>query len=124
MLYLNVATEATFFVARKDYMLNKIKRILFHNAISNRLRQITFGWKCHRSRGVTIWYQPVKTYPGYKDYDYEPMFERAVRAVRGNKKLYPGRVAAIESEVYYSGGRPGIGTRRVQYTIQPYRKVF
>jgi len=27
-------------------------------------------------------------------------------------------------EVFYSGGRPGIGTRLVQYRIKPYRKVF
>lgn len=101
-----------------------IYRILFHNALANRARQIVCGWKRHRRRGVTIWYKPVKSYPGYRDYDYEPMFERAVRTAQKYRKKFPGMRVAVEVEVYYSGGRNGVGTRKVQYRIKPYRKVF
>jgi hypothetical protein len=102
----------------------KIYRLMFHNFISNRIRQIACGWRRELRHGVSIWYKPVKHYPGYGDYDYEPMFERAVRTVRQNRKKFPGKRVAVEVEVFYSGGRPGIGTRLVQYRIKPYRKVF
>lgn len=102
----------------------KLRKLLFHNFISNRVRQITCGWKCEKRRGVTIWYKPVKRLPGYSDYDHEGMLERAVRIAKQNRKKYPGLKAAIEVEVFYAGGRPGIGRRLVSYRIKPYKKVF
>jgi hypothetical protein len=109
-------------------MLKKLKRKTFHwmthNWLVNSIRHVACGWHKERRHGVTIWYQKVKIYPGYGDYDYEPMFERAVRTVRQNRKKFPGKRVAVEVEVFYSGGRPGIGTRLVQYRIKPYRKVF
>jgi len=103
---------------------DKIRKFILHNFISNRIRQIACGWKHQSRHGVTIWYQPVKQYPGYGDYDYEPMMERAVRVAKKNRRKFPGMRVAVEVEVFYSGGRPGIGTRLVQYRIKPYRKVF
>lgn len=102
----------------------RINRLLFHNFISNRVRQIACGWKCERRRGVTIWYKPVKRLPGYSEYEHENMFERAVKIARQNRKKYPGLKVAVEVEVYYSGGRPGIGRRLVSYRVKPYGKVF
>lgn len=105
-------------------LIDKISHYILHNFISNRVRQITFGWKKHVRRGVTIWYQPVKRLPGYSEYDHEAMLERATRIARKNRKKYPGLKVAVEVETYYSGGRPGIGRRLVSYRIKPYRKVF
>ena len=126
MLYLGcvLRTHPFLFIGNEYRIRDKIYKLVFHNFSSNRVRQSAFGWRCHRRRGVTIWYKPVKTYPGYSEYDYEPMFERAVRIAKKNRKKFPGMRVAVEVEVYYSGGRPGIGTRLVQYRIKPYRKVF
>lgn len=101
----------------------KVKHLILHNWVSNRVRQIVCGWHRDKRHGVTIWYQKVRIYPGYGDCDYEPMLERAARAARLRQK-YPGRKVAVLVEVNYSGGRPGIGTRRVAYTIKPYKQVF
>ena len=108
-------------------MLKKIKKKtlhwMTHNWLVNSIRHVVCGWHKTRRHGVTIWYQKVKIYPGYGDYDYEPMLERAVKAARLRQK-FPDRRAVVKMETDYSGGRPGIGTRRVSYTILPYKKVF
>lgn len=101
-----------------------LSKYITHNIVINRLRQILCGWKREVRHGVVIWYKPIKNYPGYAEYDYNQMLERACRAARQNRKKYPGMKVAIKIDVFYSGGRPGIGTRTVGYTIMPYRKVF
>lgn len=97
---------------------------LIHNAIAIRIRQKLFGWKVAQRHGVEIWFQKIRVYPGYREYDYEPMLERAWMIARNNKKKFPGLKVAVKVETFYSSGRPGIGVRKVHYTIMPYKEVF
>ena len=62
---------------------------LIHNAIAIRIRQKLFGWKVAQRHGVEIWFQKIRVYPGYREYDYEPMLERAWMIARNNKKKFP-----------------------------------
>ena len=105
-------------------MFAKIGNILTHNPVSSKIRQLLCGWHAVKRRGVTIWYQKVKIYPGYSEYDYDMMFERVIRKVKTLWKKYPGKRAVVKMDVFYSGGRPGVGTRKVSYLILPYGKVF
>ena len=109
---------------KKETLRQKIAKLLLKNPVSSRFRQVLFGWRKVRRHGITIWYQPVKRLHGYSEYDHESMFERAVRVSRKYHREYRDRRVAVLVEVYYSGGRPGIGTRMVSYKILPYRKVF
>lgn len=109
---------------KKETIGQKIAKFLVKNPVSSRFRQVFCRWRKVKRHGVTIWYQPVKRLPGYSEYDHEIMFEKAVRVSRKFKREYRDRRVAIPVEVYYSGGRPGIGTRMVSYKIMPYRKVF
>ena len=105
-------------------MLSSLLKLLGHNPVSNRIRQIACGWRCVKFKGVIIWYKPIKVYPGYKDFDYDGMFMKAFGAVRRNRKKFPGKRVAVLPEAFYSGGRPGIGVRKVSYAILPYKEVF
>lgn len=109
---------------KKETLRQKIAKFLVKNPVSSRFRQVFCGWRKVKRHGVTIWYRPVKRLPGYSEYDHEEMFERAVRVSRKYRREYGDRRAVVSVEVYYSGGRPGIGTRMVSYKIMPYRKVF
>lgn len=105
-------------------ILGKICNAITHNPVSSRVRQALFGWSCVERHGYRIWYKKIRIYPGYGEYDYEQMFEKAVRFARSAKKGYKDRRIVAEVAAYYSGGRPGIGSRRVEYVIKPYGKVF
>jgi len=108
--------------------MKKLKKLLYRvflgNPVSIRMRQIACRWRCVRRDGVVVWYKAVRQYPGYGPFDYEKMFSRVAATVRKYPRKYPGKRAVADMEVWYSGGRTAVGTRKVSYVIRPYRDVF